>query len=191
VVPTGSVADDDVVARAKQGDGDAWRTLYRAHAGRLTVWLATRDNGDSALSGEDVAAEAWLVAARKIHDFGGSSDDFAGWLFGIARNINGNAQRRSYRRRTDPGVLDEQLAPLPDATLVIDQQSWVRELLSVLPQRERDVIGCLEVVGLDTAATAEALGIKVGAVRVARHRGLRRLRAAHAGLELAVAEDPS
>ena len=36
---------------------------------------------------------------------------------------------------------------------------------------------CLEVLGLDIAATAEALDISAVAVRVARHRGLKKLRA--------------
>ncbi len=38
------------------------------------------------------------------------------------------------------------------------------------------MLACLEVVGLDIATTATALGISATAVRVARHRGLRRLR---------------
>lgn len=183
------MADDDVVARAKGGDGDAWRVLYRAHAGRLTVWLTTRDCGDSALSAEDVAAEAWLVAADKIHAFSGSSDDFAGWLFGIARLVNANTRRRSSRRRTTPGEVEQHVDPVDDPTLVIDQIGWVRDVLSALPERERDVIGCMEVVGLDTAATARALGISAGAVRVARHRGLRRLRGSYGQRPLAPSGD--
>ncbi|UMG91696.1 sigma-70 family RNA polymerase sigma factor [Nocardioides sp. TF02-7] len=53
---------------------------------------------------------------------------------------------------------------------------WVREALGHLPERERDVVTCLEVLDLDVATTAEALGISAVAVRVARHRGLKRLR---------------
>jgi RNA polymerase sigma-70 factor (ECF subfamily) len=49
-------------------------------------------------------------------------------------------------------------------------------VLADLPRREREVVACLEVIGLDVAATAEALGMSATAVRVARHRGLRRLR---------------
>ncbi|MBJ7530674.1 MAG: hypothetical protein JHD04_14270 [Nocardioides sp.] len=53
---------------------------------------------------------------------------------------------------------------------------WARQVLQRLPPRERDVVACTEVVGLDVATTAQALGISAVAVRVARHRGLRRLR---------------
>ncbi len=57
----------------------------------------------------------------------------------------------------------------------------MRWKLSGLPPREREVLACLEVVGLEVvglevATTAAALGLTPTAVRVARHRGLRRLR---------------
>jgi len=52
--------------------------------------------------------------------------------------------------------------------------SW---LLSHLPEREREVVACLEVVGLDVSSTAAALGMSRSAVRVAHHRGLKKLRA--------------
>ena len=170
------MSDDAVVAAAKTGDPDAWRELYRAHAGRLTVWLATRASRDSAISAEDVAAETWLTAAAKINTFSGSSHDFGGWLFGIGRNLGANTRRRDERRRTDA------VAEVPDAVgeegiehLVVGQDR-VRSLLSKLPPRERDVLASMEVVGLDASQTATALGMTPVAVRVARHRALHRLR---------------
>jgi RNA polymerase sigma-70 factor (ECF subfamily) len=172
-------SDDELVARAKRGDAEAWRALYRDHAGRLLVWLGTRPPGDAAVTAEDLAAEAWLVAADKIHSFHGDSGEFAGWLFGIARKLSGNVHRRSQRRRTEPAdlqALDHHPAtPGPEAEYGV--KDWVLRLLATLPPRERDVVGCREVVGLDVEATATALGISSVAVRVAHHRGLRRLAA--------------
>ncbi len=184
-----SFPDDDVVHRAKNGDPDAWRELYRAHAGRLVAWLRLRPTGDSALSADDVAADAWAVAASKIADFNGSSSDFAGWLFGIARKISYRTKERSDRRQTHPGEVADHLDALPDPTLLIDQQHWVRDLLATLPPRERDVLGLVEGLGLDTEAAAEALGISQVAVRVARHRGLRRLGRAGSARESRSDED--
>ncbi|MDN4160445.1 RNA polymerase sigma factor [Nocardioides abyssi] len=172
-------ADDELIERAKGGDQEAWRELYAAHAGRLVVWLQVRPSGDSAMAAEDVAAEAWLTAATKIHEFTGSGDQFAGWLFGIARNLGMNARRKSDRRRTDPVGEDdvhEVHTPVEAPETYLVGRDWVREVLAQLPPRERDVVGCLEVVGLDVEATSRALGISAVAVRVARHRGLRRLR---------------
>lgn len=174
-------ADDQVITRAKRGDSDAWRELYRAHAGRLLVWLSTRRSGDSAVAPDDLAAQAWLTAAERIHTFEGTTSEFAGWLFGIARKHSGNSQRRGLRRQTHPAdlTLADTLGTLPSVAgpeADCAAQDWVTRALSALPPRERDVVGCREVVGLDVATTAAALGISATAVRVAHHRGLRRLR---------------
>lgn len=55
-------------------------------------------------------------------------------------------------------------------------QNWVKRALDSLPPREREVVGCIEALGLDVAGTSQALGISAAAVRVAHHRGLKRLR---------------
>ncbi len=171
-------ADDDLIARARSGEPEAWRELYESLTGRLVVWLRTRPSGDSAAAAEDLAAEAWLVASERIADFSGNSSDFAGWLFGIARNQAANARRRTVRRATDPvGEPGEASYDLVDGTADgAASLDWTRRLLARLPAREGEVIACTEVVGIGVAATAEALGISSTAVRVARHRGLVRLR---------------
>ena len=172
--------DDDRIRRAKRGEGDAWRELYRAHAGRLLVWLRAVSSGDAALGPEDVAAESWTTAASRIADFQGTAQEFGGWLFGIARRHAANDRRRAGRRATygaDPADLEAAAAPAMPPTDDVDRIAWVRWLLADLPRREREVVGCIDVIGLDVAATASALGMTATAVRVAHHRGLRRLRA--------------
>jgi RNA polymerase sigma-70 factor (ECF subfamily) len=169
--------DDALIERAKQGDSDAWRDLYRSHAGRLVVWLRSRPSGDAAVAAEDIAAEAWVVAASKVADFHGTSSDFAGWLFAIARQQGANVSRRATRRRTEPSSDRLPDPGTADGSSAISGQDWIRSVLARLPRREQEVIACLEVVGLDVAATALALEISATAVRVARHRGLKRLRA--------------
>lgn len=171
-------ADDELVAAAKRGDAAAWRELYRAHAGRLLLWLESRAKPGGEAP-DDLAAATWLVAAERVADFTGSSSDFGGWLFGIARNHAANASRRSTTRARGLETLGADATvtlPGPELRLLADE--WVREALAALPPRERDVIACTEVLDLDVAATAAALGMSAVAVRVARHRGLKRLRGA-------------
>lgn len=173
-------ADDQTIAQAKNGDHAAWRALYTAHSGRLLVWLRTLPSGDAGVAAEDLASETWLTAARRIADFRGSSDDFAGWLFGIARLQARNAVRRTSRRRTAPvtvATLDlTHRDRAPAANDAPDTEGWVNWLLSHLPERERQVVACLDVVGLDVASTSAALGMSASAVRVAHHRALKKLR---------------
>ena len=146
----------------------------------MLVWLRTFPSGDAGVTPEDVASETWLTAASKIADFRGSSSDFAGWLFGIGRLQARNVERRSMRRMTTPAATDtleiDGRWQAPEAGTGPDSDSWVTWLLSHLPERERQVVACIDVVGLDVASTAAALDMKATAVRVARHRGLRRLR---------------
>ena len=180
---------DPLVAEARRGDPGAWRELYLLHNQRLTVWLRSLPSPDAASSAEDVAAEAWLTAATKIHDFKGGDDDFPAWLFTIARNHASNSRRTALRRRTDPVSVQE----TPEATWgrspsdlsQVDDLDTTRRLLEHLSPREAEVVACIDIVGLDVAATAAALGMKPTAVRVARHRALGRLRNVLADLEAA------
>jgi RNA polymerase sigma-70 factor (ECF subfamily) len=145
------------------------------------VWLRTLPSGDAGIAPEDLAADTWLTAASKIADFRGSSSDFAGWLFGIARLQARNSERRTSRRRTAPATHETldltNTGHTPAAGDSADSEGWVRWMLSHLPERERQVVSCLEVVGLDVASTAAALGMSGSAVRVAHHRALKKLRA--------------
>lgn len=175
----GARADGPLVTRARDGDEEAWRELYLRHGRRLVVWLSTTPTGDAVADADDVAAEAWMVAATRINEFSGSDDDFGGWLVGISRNVVSNHRRRAMRRRTEPsdqigqGVGDLQVDPEDPDSVAFD---LTRRMLGQLSPREAEVIACIDVSGLDVTATAKALDMSPTAVRVARHRGLGRLR---------------
>lgn len=177
---------DELIVRAREGEAAAWAALYELHASRLLVWLGTRPTGDTAIATEDIAAETWLTAADKLPSFRGDSSDFGGWLFGIARRIALNHARRGVRRATDAHEdLSAALGHVSGPEIDVPGLDWVRGVLELLPPRERQVVGCIDVVGLDVTATARALGLTQVAVRVARHRGLKRLR------DLMPASDPT
>lgn len=176
-------AAEPLVERARHGDPEAWRALHDQIGGRLTVWLRSQGSRDDAsVDHEDLANETWCTAATRIADFSGDDDAFAGWLFGIARNHLVNANRRSFRRATRPSSLDPHAhhdvvpSAREDGYTDAEQFEWIRGVLAQLPDREAEVVTCLDVVGLDVPTTAAALGITANAVRVRHHRALRRLR---------------
>lgn len=189
---------DATVAAARAGDPEAWRELYERHAGRLLAWLQSLPLPDSSASADDIASEAWLTAASKIADLRGGDDDFAAWLFTIARNHASNSRRKALRRRTDPVDVQEtgdgRFGAVPDAADRVSGDDRTRTLLAHLSPREAEVVACIDVVGLDAATTAQVLGMRPTAVRVARHRALGRLRKVMAADEEAppvVAPEPS
>ncbi|MCA1656027.1 MAG: sigma-70 family RNA polymerase sigma factor, partial [Pseudonocardiaceae bacterium] len=57
-----------------------------------------------------------------------------------------------------------------------DLSRRMKDLLDVLPDKQRDIVLLRVVVGLSAEETAEAIGSTPGAVRVAQHRALARLR---------------
>jgi RNA polymerase sigma-70 factor (ECF subfamily) len=184
---------DVLVSEARRGDPAAWRELFLLHNQRLTVWLRSLPSPDVASSAEDIAAEAWLTAAAKLNDFKGADEDFPAWLFTIARNHASNSRRTALRRRTDPVSVQE----APESTWgsaasdvsEIDDLQTTRQLLKHLSPREAEVVACIDIVGLDVASTAAALGMNPTAVRVARHRALGRLRGVLAELESETGRD--
>jgi RNA polymerase sigma-70 factor, ECF subfamily len=176
-----SRADDDAVIRAaKAGDPLAWRSLYADVDGRLVGWLRSQQSSDAAIDADDVASEAWMTAARRIAEFSGTADDFAGWIFVIARNIRANAHRRGVRRATHPTDADPRLlvrTAAPDDTEAVDAADWIRRTLAILSDRERDVVAAIDIAGLDIAAGGRLLSMSRTAVRSAHYRARRRLAA--------------
>jgi RNA polymerase sigma-70 factor, ECF subfamily len=172
-------SDHPLVAAAKQGDPAAWRELYASIGGRLHGWLRAQSVLDSAQDADDLASEAWLVAATKINAFAGGIDDFTSWIFVIGRNLVINANRRARRRSTIPTDVDPRLltasVDLRDPFADAASHDWVRRALAHLTPREREVVAAIDVAGLDVATTCAVLGMTPSAVRVAHHRAIRRL----------------
>lgn len=171
---------DDVIARAKAGDHDAWRELYLLHASRLVALLRLVTSGDSVHDHEDLAAQAWLTAADRIATFEGTADAFGGWLYVIARNHARRVHTRATHRAAavpagGSGDLVD-IAPAHDLESESEQIAGVAERLAILPDKQRQVVAFIDVLGYDTATTAEALAMTRTAVRVNRHRALARLR---------------
>jgi RNA polymerase sigma-70 factor (ECF subfamily) len=58
-----------------------------------------------------------------------------------------------------------------------DSSARMNRLLAVLPEKQREILILRVVVGMSAEETAEAVGSTAGAVRVAQHRALARLKA--------------
>jgi RNA polymerase sigma-70 factor (ECF subfamily) len=60
--------------------------------------------------------------------------------------------------------------------LQVELSGRLREMLEMLPDKQREILVLRIVVGLSAEETAQIVGASPGAVRVAQHRALNRLR---------------
>jgi len=179
--------DDEEIARAlsaaTRGDSGAFAALWRALQPAVLRYLRVIVGA----AAEDVASETWLQAARDLRRFTGAPPAFRVWLFTIARNRAIDDRRRAQRRPEEPRELsDRDVAAFePDVAQSVIQKSdtdWALSVIASLPKDQAEAVMLRVVAGLDVAQTAQVLGKRPGAVRIAAMRGLRRL-AAHAEVQ--------
>jgi len=168
-----------MLAAAREGDEAAFGCLFRDVQPALLRYLRVM----APEAAEDVAGELWLQVVTGLAAFRGGEDAFRGWLFTIARHRAIDWSRRQAGRRTVPlsrSGAAEQLAGPDTADVALEAISThaVLALISALPPDQAEIIVLRVVAGLDTGAVARLVGKSPGAVRVAAHRGLRRLAAA-------------
>jgi RNA polymerase sigma-70 factor (ECF subfamily) len=164
------------VARAQEGDEDAFAVAYRIVQPGLLGYLRGLVGDDA----EDVASDAWLEIARDLGRFRGDGAGFRGWTATIARHRALDHLRRQ-RVRPRGTTLEQDVLDLPGPLSTYDQalESLTTEhalaLVRRLPRDQAEAVLLRVVVGLDGPAAARVLGKRPGAVRTAAHRGLKRL----------------
>ena len=170
---TGSASLRQLVERAGRGEVDAFRELFERYGQRVFRYAHTRlgraeDAQDAA---QDVFLAAWQGLPTFHYEHPGS---FPGWIFGIARNVVAEHQRRAFRR---PSV---GLEDAPEGTVdfegqVLSQRVLVEEL-GRLPETQREVLMLRFVAGLPAREVGTALGKTESAVVSLQVRGLEALR---------------
>lgn len=167
----------DALDRARNGDEQGFALLWRTLHPPLLRYLTVR----SPDAREDVASETWVQVVRDLPGFGGSIDEFRGWLFTIARNRAIDQGRARVRRSTVPVAAPSEHTADPLATSAEDDavarqatEEAVR-LVATLPTDQAEMVMLRVVAGLDVAVVAQLVGKKPGTVRVAVHRALKEL----------------
>ena len=132
-----------------------------------------------------------MAAIQALPRYQDQGRPFLAFVYGIASHKVADAHRAAARNRSEPTeVLPERFsldAGPEQMAINSDSAARMTRLLSVLPEKQREILTLRIVVGLSAEETAEAVGSTPGAVRVAQHRALARLKSeiAAAGHEYA------
>lgn len=158
---------DEIVERAKQGDREAFRELFRRHKTDVSR-LAYRMLG-SVTELEDVVQEVFLQVHKSLADFRGQSK-FTTWLHRVTVNVV-LMNRRAARSRpvfSGEGLSDHE----PDCGARPDEEASrrrrldaFRRVLERLPEKKRTVFVLHEIEGLAPAEIATIVDAPVLTVR--------------------------
>lgn len=169
-----------LVPAAAQGDRRALQRIISIIHPRVLRYARARIGGVRMPTPEDVAQEICLAVATSIDRYNDTGRPFMAFVYGIAFNKVADAHRAMARDKLSPveEVPDTEMATITpeDAAMVSSGSNAVRALLDSLNEKARDIVILRVFVGLSAEETAEVMGSTPGAVRVAQHRALSKLR---------------
>jgi RNA polymerase sigma-70 factor (ECF subfamily) len=171
-----------VLARARQGDGEAFRDLVERHS-RSVFRLAYRMTGNQQ-DAEDVVQESFLRAYRQLGRFEARAN-FGTWLYRIVANCSVDLMRAKHARhdiaRGEP--LDEAVslpsADAPDPERLArsgEIQQRVADALDRLSPLERAAFTLRHYEGRSIEEIGATLGLGTSAAKHSVFRAVKKLR---------------
>ena len=127
--------------------------------------------------GDDVVADAFLVAWRRMGDVPAADGDARAWLFGTARKLMAN-RRRKDARMVAWSRTDLTSPTTADPSTAVDARLDLGRAFATLAGRDQECLALVAWDGLTAGQAAVVLGISTNAFTVRLHRARQRLRAA-------------
>jgi RNA polymerase sigma-70 factor (ECF subfamily) len=172
-----------VLAKARQGDNEAFRMLVEQHS-RRAFQLAYRITGNQQ-DAEDVVQESFIRAYRQLSRFEARAH-FATWLHRIVANCSVDLIR-SRRSRWDHASMDD-IAPVeqpctesPDPERLAESAHIERSVATAMAELtplERAAFTLRHYEGRSIAEIGQTLGLGVSATKHSVFRAVRKLRTA-------------
>lgn len=173
---------DEWIAAAMAGDRTAVERVLGVIRPLVVRYCRARLGGSdrSSVSADDVAQEVCLAVLTALPTYRDQGRPFLAFVYGIAQHKVADAHRAAARNRSEPvsEVPDEPEGDVGPEQRAIQGELNERmtQLLRILPEKQREIVVLRVVVGLSAEEAADAVGSTPGAVRVAQHRALARLR---------------
>jgi RNA polymerase sigma-70 factor (ECF subfamily) len=171
-----------LVRRAVDGDDSAAEALL-THLRPLVVRYCRGRLGRvpaADFAADDAAQEVLLAVLHALPRYRDEGRPFEAFVFGIAAHKVADVQRAAFRTAVPtesmPDATDLSMTPEERAVQSGDVD-LATALLERLPHNLRELLVLRVAVGLSAEETGRALGMTPGAVRVAQHRALTKLRA--------------
>jgi len=177
-VPDTELREDEILARAAEGDRDAFGRLYELYIDRIFnyVYYRTGNLHDA----EDLTARVFQRAMNHIHSYTDRGLPFSAWLYRIAHNLVANWHRDRSRRQEIP-LNDLPVIPSredkPETSLVRSQeQDSLLRMIRQQPAERQHLLILKFVENLSNAEIGQIMGRSEGAVKSLYHRTLLSLR---------------
>ena len=166
--------DNDLIARARRGDADAFSTLFASHHRAVFRYAAHMCGPEH---GDDIVQETFLALLRQTSRHDAPRGPVGAYLLGIARHLVLKRLGARYDTRVTSGI-DESLDRVPaiEAPTALDALARdelieaVRAGIEALPPPFREAIVLCELEELDYASVASVLACPIGTVRSRLHR---------------------
>jgi len=180
--PVDGVSDSwALVVRAQRGDKDAFAEIYHRYLDPVFRFVYFRVTNRQIA--EDLTAETFLRALKRIGSVTYQGRDIGAWLITIARNLVAD-HFKSGRNRLETltgDVLDtdaEEHGPEGSPELAVVEHITNVALLTAVQQlnpEQRDCIVLRFLKGFSVAETAQAMGKNEGAIKALQYRAVRAL----------------
>ncbi len=175
-------SDEELLSRARAGDGEAFRVIFDREAPGVRRFLGDLLRDDAAA--EEGTQETFVRAHQRLPTLSGA-EKLQGWLMGIARMVFLEQLRR--KRRDGPQLDGDEpvqvdRAPTPEAALLSGEaDSVLDKALSELNEERRAALLMRIDHGLGYGDIADAMGWPLQKVKNEIHRARLQLRERLAG----------
>lgn len=149
-------------------DNEIRRSLIELHSASFG-WAMVCCRGQRELA-EDVLQSVYVQVLDRPAKFDGRST-FRTWLFAVIRNVAAGQLRRRWWSgvlRLEAETLAELDGTTTDPDTMLDQNeeaAMIRQALSCLPERQRELTHLVFYEDLSVADAAEVMGVSVGTAR--------------------------
>lgn len=181
IVPDRAGEDDTIalVDRARDGDSDAFASLYDLYVDKVYRFIYFKCAHDQALA-EDLTSDTFIRALKRITDFNWQGRDIGAWFITIARNLVFDHYKSGRARLEVTGIdptfdaTDDFVSPENEALASVTR-AQLRTAIGKLNPDQAEVIELRFLQDLSVTETAAALDKTEGSIKAMQFRAVKAL----------------